>query len=97
MMLIRTIGPILAMIVTVTVLSGCGYVRLLRPSVLKQLNPDVVALLNELPNVDKQNEDIIGRLFVHGGLSEAKEGRTGSCVMRFGFLRANSSGSPRLL
>jgi PQQ system protein len=80
MMLIRTIGPILAMIVTVTVLSGCGYVRLLRPSVLKQLNPDVVALLNELPNVDKQNEDIIGRLFVHGGLSEAKEGKDG--VMR---------------
>ena len=78
--LIRTIRPILAIIVTVIVLSGCGYVRLLRPSVLKQFNPDVVALLNELPNVDKQDEDIIGRLFVNGGLSEAEVGKDG--IMR---------------
>jgi hypothetical protein len=28
---------------------GCEYVRLLRPSVLKQLNPRVVRLVNELP------------------------------------------------
>ena len=64
----------------ITLLSGCEYVRLLRPSVLKQLNPDVARMVNELPNVDRQNEEIIGRLFVHGGLSHAKEGQDG--VMR---------------
>ncbi len=31
-------------------LTSCEYVRLLRPSVLKQLNPRVVRLVNELPN-----------------------------------------------
>lgn len=61
-------------------LSGCNYVRLLRPSVLKQLNPDVVRLLNELPAVDDPNEEIIARLFAHGGLSHAREGADG--VMR---------------
>ena len=57
--------------------AGCGYVRLLRPSVLKQLNPRVVALVNELPAVDDPNEDIVARLFPHGGLSHAKLGSDG--------------------
>jgi PQQ system protein len=57
--------------------SGCNYGGLLRPSVLKQLNPDVVRLLNELPEVDRPNEDIVGRLFAHGGLSHATEGADG--------------------
>ena len=56
------------------------YFRLLRPSVLKQLDPQVVKLVNELPGVDKQNKEIIGRLFAHGGLAHAKEGADG--VMR---------------
>lgn len=56
------------------------YFRLLRPGVLKQLDPEVVELLNELPGLDKQNEEIIGRLFPHGGLAHAKEGDDG--VMR---------------
>ena len=56
------------------------YVRLLRPSVLKQLNPELVKLVNELPGLDKQNEELIGRLFAHGGLTHAKEGGDG--VMR---------------
>ena len=56
------------------------YFRLLRPSVLKQLDPQVVKLVNELPGVDKQNKEIIGRLFAHGGLAHAKEGSDG--VMR---------------
>src|SRR5574338_550269 len=71
---------ILALIVIATVISGCEYVRLLRPSVLKQLTPDVARMVNELPNVDRQNKEIIGRLFVHGGLSHAQEGEDG--VMR---------------
>jgi PQQ system protein len=58
-------------------LSGCNYVRLLRPSVLKQLNPDVVRLVNTLPDVDEPNKAIVGRLFVHGGLSNAKRGADG--------------------
>jgi hypothetical protein len=52
--------------------AGCGYLKLPRPSVLKPLNPRVVALVNELPAVDDPNEDIVARLFPHGGLSHAK-------------------------
>ena len=62
------------------VLGSCDYVKLLRPSVLKQLNPRVVRLVDELPAVDQQNEDIVGRLFPHGGLAHAEMGKDG--VMR---------------
>ncbi len=68
--------PALLVALAVT-LSGCEYVRLLRPSVLKQLNPRVVRLVNYLPEVDDPNEEIIARLFAHGGLSHAKLGRDG--------------------
>ena len=61
-------------------LSSCGYARLLRPSVLKQLNPDVVRLVNYFPEVDDPNEAILARLPGHGGLAYAAEGRDG--VMR---------------
>src|SRR5919202_3909984 len=57
--------------------AGCDYVRLLRPKVLKQLNPRVVRLVNELPEVDHPNEDIVARLFPHGGLSHARLGGDG--------------------
>jgi PQQ system protein len=60
------LGALLAVLV-----AGCDYVRLLRPAVLKQLNPDVVKMLNELPEVDDPNEAIVARLFAHGGLSRA--------------------------
>ena len=62
------------------ILPGCKvkkYASLARPSVLKQLDPEVVDLVNELPAVDKQNEKIIGRLFAHGGLGKAKQGDDG--------------------
>jgi PQQ system protein len=63
------------------VASGChSYPGLLRPQTLAQLNPRVVALVNELPAVDRQNEDIVGRLFPHGGLVHAALGGDG--VMR---------------
>ncbi|HEX8245174.1 MAG TPA: MSMEG_3727 family PQQ-associated protein [Longimicrobium sp.] len=58
-------------------LSSCEYLKLLRPSVISQLNPDVVRLVNELPAVDHQNERVVARLFAHGGLSHAKRGRDG--------------------
>jgi len=61
-------------------IAGCEHAKLLRPSVLKQLDTDVAALVNELPNVDHQNEAIIGRLFAHGGLTRARLGPDG--VMR---------------
>lgn len=53
------------------ILVGCEHARLARPQVLKQLDTDVAALVNELPEVDHQNEAIIGRLFAHGGLTRA--------------------------
>jgi PQQ system protein len=58
-------------------LTACDYVRLLRPKVLKQLNPRVVRLVNELPEVDRPNEAILARLFPHGGLSHAERGDDG--------------------
>ncbi len=65
---------------TPALLAGCDYVRLLRPSVLKQLNPPVVRLVNEFPRVDNVNEALIGGLFARGGLGHAKLGGDG--VMR---------------
>jgi PQQ system protein len=73
------LGLVLLCAIALLVL-GWQYVRLLRPSVLKQLNPDVVRLLNELPNLDKPNEAIVARLFAHGGLSHAEV--DGDGVMR---------------
>lgn len=61
-------------------LSGCEYAKLLRPNVLAQLDPEVVALVNELPEVDEPNEALIGRVYATGGLSRAKLGDDG--VMR---------------
>jgi PQQ system protein len=61
-------------------LTSCGYVRLLRPSVLKQLNPRVVRLVNELPATDDVNKALIGRLFAHGGAADARIDRDG--IMR---------------
>ncbi|MBD0319345.1 MAG: copper oxidase [Gemmatimonadetes bacterium] len=72
----RILVPLLA----VAALTSCEYVRLLRPSVLKQLNPRVVRLVNELPRVDDPNEEVVARLFAHGGLDRAKVGADG--VMR---------------
>ena len=72
------VGP-LALAATV---GSCEYARLLRPSVLKQLNPRVVRLVNELPATDQVNEGLIGRLFAHGGAADARVGRDG--VMRVG-------------
>ena len=71
---------VVVLVVVAFVMAGCEYAGLLRPSVLKQLNPDVVRLLNELPNVDEPNKAIIARLFAHGGLSHAEVSADG--VMR---------------
>jgi PQQ system protein len=81
---VRTLGRAAARVLVaagaVTALAGCEYVRLLRPSVLRQLNPRVVRLVNELPVTDQVNEALIGRLFAHGGAADARLGGDG--VMR---------------
>jgi PQQ system protein len=61
-------------------LTACDYAGLLRPDVLAQLDPEMVALMNELPNLDEPNEMLIGRLFATGGLSRADTGADG--IMR---------------
>jgi PQQ system protein len=58
-------------------LTSCEYFGLLRPSVLGQVDPEVAALLNELPNLDEPNEALVGRLFATGGLSRATLGEDG--------------------
>lgn len=58
-------------------LISCDYVRLLRPSVLEQLRPPMVRLVNFLPELDEQNRATVGRLFATGGLSEATVGADG--------------------
>jgi PQQ system protein len=76
----KTTRLTLALVLAGGALSGCRlgeYLSLFRPNALKQLNPDVVRLVNELPSVDKQNEKMIGRLFAHGGLGHAKRGDDG--------------------
>jgi PQQ system protein len=73
----RSAGSALLMLLTASILSSCEYLRLLRPSVLKQLNPDVVRLVNELPAVDDPNGRVVARLFAHGGLSHARLGSDG--------------------
>lgn len=52
-------------------LISCDYVRLFRPSVLKQLRPPMVRLVDFLPELDEQNKAVVGRLFATGGLSRA--------------------------
>lgn len=73
---LRAMKIVIALTAVLT-LTSCEYVRLLRPSVLKQLNPRVVRLVNELPEVDQPNEEIVGRLFAHGGLGHARAGDDG--------------------
>lgn len=58
-------------------LGSCEYLRLARPSVLEQLNPDVVRLVNALPDMDSPNEATLARLIGHGGLTRASEGPDG--------------------
>jgi PQQ system protein len=61
-------------------LSACEYLGLLRPNVLAELDPEVVTVVNELPNLDEPNEALIGRLYATGGASRPKVGSDG--IMR---------------
>lgn len=70
-------ASLLLLVLLLSSVLSCSYARLLRPSVLKQLNPRVVALINELPSVDRPNEGLVAKLYALGGLSRAHEGRDG--------------------
>ncbi|HEX8395081.1 MAG TPA: MSMEG_3727 family PQQ-associated protein [Longimicrobium sp.] len=76
-MTLARVGKVAGLVLLAGTLNSCNYVRLLRPSVLRQLNPRMVDLVNYLPEVDDQNEAIVGRLFAHGGLSRADRGPDG--------------------
>jgi hypothetical protein len=69
-----SVAVVVVLVLGVTAVIFPDYLRLLRPSVLKQLDPELVKLVNELPGVDKQNEEIIGRLFAHGGWPTPRRG-----------------------
>src|SRR4051794_35711003 len=75
-MLPKSLSLVIA-VAALLLLTACAHVGLLRPNTLKQLNPRVVRLVNELHRVDHPNEDIVGRLFPHGGLATAKVGKDG--------------------
>jgi PQQ system protein len=70
-------GRSLLALLALAACSACEYVRLLRPSVLKQLNPPTARLVNFLPNVDQPNKAMLARLFATGGLAEARVGGDG--------------------
>jgi PQQ system protein len=74
--LLRTALPTLL----IGTLSACEYLGLLRPNVLAELDPEVVTVVNELPNLDEPNEALIGRLYATGGASRPKVGSDG--IMR---------------
>ncbi len=63
--------------VLIGALSACEYLGLLRPSVLRQLDPEMATLMNELPNLDEPNEAMIGRLYATGGASRPGLGEDG--------------------
>ena len=65
---------------SVTLLAGCDYAGLARPSVVSELTPPVVRLVNELPDLDAPNKALVAQLYAVGGLSHADEGADG--VMR---------------
>ena len=76
--------PGIALVLPILALSGCDYVRLARPSVLEQLEPPVVRLVNELPQVDRPNEALVTRIYATGGLTRATVAKTASCAARCG-------------
>lgn len=61
-------------------LGSCEYVKILRPNVLAEVDPEMAVIINELPNLDEPNEDLIGRLYATGGAMRAKIGSDG--IMR---------------
>jgi hypothetical protein len=45
---------------------GCEYAGLVRPSMLSELTPPVVRLVNELPDLDAPNKATVAQLYAVG-------------------------------
>jgi PQQ system protein len=60
--------------------SACEYLKILRPNVLAEVDPEMAVVINELPNLDEPNEALIGRLYATGGAMRATIGSDG--IMR---------------
>ena len=73
-------GLFFLVIIAVLALTGFRYLGLFRPGVIAQLDPEIMTLLNELPNLDEPNEALVGRIFATGGGSRPTIGSDG--VMR---------------
>jgi PQQ system protein len=71
---------LVAIVAVTSTLSACEYVKLLRPNVLAEIDPEMAVVVNELPNLDEPNEDLIGRLYATGGAMRAQIGPDG--IMR---------------
>jgi PQQ system protein len=69
-----------AIVAMASILGACEYVKILRPNVLAEVDPEMAVVINELPNLDEPNEDLIGRLYATGGAMRAKIGPDG--IMR---------------
>lgn len=63
-------------------LAACQHVQMLRPAVLSQLDRDVAALVNYLPEIDHPNEATLGRLIGTGGLVRAEDDGDGTLRAR---------------
>jgi PQQ system protein len=78
--------------------TGCQHVRLLRPNVLGQLDPKMAALVNELPGLDRPNENMVGQIYARGGLAHAKlDRRTGLQRIKMYAIRESFLWSPAII
>jgi PQQ system protein len=75
--LVHALRP-LSLLSCTLALSSCDYAGLARPSVLSELTPPVVRLVNELPDLDAPNKAIVAQLYAVGGLSHAEEESDGT-------------------
>jgi PQQ system protein len=76
----KPVAVLLCSAALVLLLGSCDYARLLRPSVLSQLDPPLARLVNEMPELDAQNEATVAELYALGGLDHARPDEDG--VMR---------------
>ncbi len=61
-MLVRRPTSILSATLALTSHGSCVYLRLLRPSVVKQMRPDMARLVAYRPRLDHPQDAIVGRL-----------------------------------
>jgi PQQ system protein len=77
--------------------AGCQYGRLLRPNVVGQLDPRMAALVNELPGLDRPNDEMVGQIYARGGLAHAKLDRAGLQHVKVYAIRASFLWRPAII